>query len=113
MWRTIKMLWKNEPIPVKEYIITHADRIKGLKNDEFVSGDWIKKLINTSRKPEDLLEIRKYLKNPEKTANMGGNEVGSLIRTVNNKIKDIEKNELLEKLLKSMKEGMIFFTDVM
>jgi Ca2+-binding EF-hand superfamily protein len=87
---------------------THADKIRELKTDEYVSGEYLAKLINASRKKTDLNEIAKYLVDKNKVANLKPSELAQL------KAKLTERMDLIDMkaLLKHFREnGSINFAD--
>jgi hypothetical protein len=87
---------------------THADKIRELKTDEYVSGEYLAKLINASRKKTDLNEIARYLSDKNKVANLKPSELAQL------KAKLAEKIDLIDMkaLLKHFRDnGSINFAD--
>ncbi|MED4299732.1 hypothetical protein P9204_04370 [Geobacillus stearothermophilus] len=98
--------WANYTPEVRK--ITHADRIKELKTDEFVSGEYLKGLIAASRKKADLQEIMKYLADKSKTANLSAREVAALKRKVVEKIDALDMKELLKHF---RDKGTLHFAD--
>lgn len=96
------------PVKVKW---THSDKIKELHLDELLSPDYIKKLINSSRKPTDLKEIIVYLKDEAKTTNLNDSVYFSLLKSAKSKLKKLEDSELMKELLKQAKNGTLHFID--
>jgi hypothetical protein len=87
---------------------THADKIRELKTDEWVSGEYLSKLINASRKKTDLNEIAKYLADKNKVANLKPSELAQLKAKLTEKIDLID----MKALLKHFREnGSINFAD--
>jgi hypothetical protein len=75
---------------------THADKIRELKTDEYVSGEYLAKLINASRKKTDLNEIAKYLADKNKVANLKPSELAQLKAKLTEKIDLIDMKALLK-----------------
>jgi hypothetical protein len=75
---------------------THADKIRELKTDEYVSGEYLTKLINASHKKSDLNEIAKYLADKNKVANLKPSELAQLKAKLTERMDLIDMKALLK-----------------
>lgn len=88
---------------------THADKIKELPTDQFVSSDYIKSLITNSHKKTDLNEVIRYLRDKSRAGNLDKREIGALLKKAQNKIDDID----IKTILKHAREnGTISFSSI-
>lgn len=90
---------------------THADKIKELHLNEWLSPDYLKKLIVNSKKPSDVKEILAYLKDNGKVGNLNDSTYSSLLRAAKAKLSKLEDNELMKEILKRAKDRTLQFID--
>ena len=95
LFKLAKWVEKKAPTPsVPRW--THADKIRELQTDEYVSGEYLAKLINASRKKEDLNEIARYLNDERKVANLKPSELAQLKTKLTEKMDLIDMKALLK-----------------
>jgi hypothetical protein len=79
---------------------THADKIKELATDSGISKSYLKDLVASSSKKEQLQSIQDYLNNSAKAGNLTDHERYNLFVSIVNKIKDIENYEVFKEIIK-------------
>lgn len=90
----------NPPIPkwgIKE-------KIAELKDDNGLDPEYIESLIKQSNSREYIMEIRKYLTDPDKVYNLSATQLLQLNKLVKSQIKNIEDAEVLRSLIQLAKE---------
>lgn len=88
---------------------THADKIKELPTDQFVSPDYLKSLITNSHKKTDLNEVIRYLKDNSRAGNLDRRELRSLLKKAQDKIDTIDIRALLNH---ARENGTISFSSI-
>jgi hypothetical protein len=97
-----KTLRLSAPEIQKLKVPTLTEKFQHLKTDEFVGDEYVSNLIKLAKNRANLGIVKEYLES-ERSSNLPINVTKRLIRSVNSKIKEMDKQELMERLLEKAK----------